>query len=40
MEILFSYVGRFGSTLVTVTHDHAMLKGFDTTIDFSSFQQS
>jgi putative ABC transport system ATP-binding protein len=34
MDILFNYVNDHGSTLVTVTHDHELLKGFDTIIDF------
>jgi len=38
MEILFSYVEKYSSTLITVTHDHHMLKGFTDTIDFSEFQ--
>ena len=35
MNLLFSYVEINDSTLVTVTHDHEMLKGFDTIIDFN-----
>jgi len=34
MDILFNYVNDYGSTLVTVTHDHELLKGFDTIVDF------
>jgi len=34
MDILFNYVEDFGSTLITVTHDHELLKGFDKIIDF------
>ena len=35
MKLLFSYVEKNDSTLVTVTHDHEMLAGFDTIIDFN-----
>ncbi len=34
MNILFKYVQNYQSTLVTVTHDHELLKGFDRVIDF------
>ena len=34
MTILFNYVAEKGSTLITVTHDHELLKGFDKVIDF------
>ena len=40
MNILFDYVQKFGSTLITVTHDHEMLKGFSNTIDFARFQNN
>jgi len=40
MNILFEYVRKFGSTLITVTHDHEMLKGFINTIDFGHFQNN
>ena len=39
MNILFDCVQKFGSTLITVTHDHEMLKGFSNTIDFAQFQK-
>lgn len=39
MEILFDYVQEYASTLVTVTHDHQMLKGFTNTVDFADFQK-
>ena len=32
--ILFEYVQKKGSTLITVTHDHELLKGFDQVVDF------
>jgi putative ABC transport system ATP-binding protein len=34
MDILFDYVNNYNSTLITVTHDHALLSGFDEVIDF------
>ncbi len=37
MNILFEYVEKFNSTLITVTHDHELLDGFETTIDFKDF---
>jgi putative ABC transport system ATP-binding protein len=40
MDILFDYVERFNSTLITVTHDHEMLKGFENTINFADFQKN
>ena len=40
MNILFDYVKMFGSTLIAVTHDHEMLKGFINTIDFGHFQNN
>ena len=39
MEILFNYVKDFGSTLITVTHDHELLSGFDATIDFKKLKK-
>jgi len=39
MTILFNYVKQYESTLITVTHDHDMLKGFDNKVDFVNFQQ-
>jgi len=38
MEILYNYVDSYDSTLITVTHDHELLKGFDKIIDFKDFQ--
>ncbi|TRX70246.1 ABC transporter ATP-binding protein [Carboxylicivirga sp. M1479] len=35
MQLLFSYASKNDSTLITVTHDYDMLKGFDTVIDFN-----
>ncbi len=37
LDILFAYVRRNGTTLLTVTHDHALLPRFDETIDFQQF---
>lgn len=34
LEILFDYVKDQGSTLITVTHDHELLSGFDRIVDF------
>jgi len=34
IDILFEYVENYSSTLITVTHDHELLKGFDRVIDF------
>lgn len=34
MEMLFGYVEEKGSTLITVTHDHELLSGFDRVVDF------
>jgi len=39
MDILFDSVDKFKATLITVTHDHDMLRGFDKTIDFKNFQE-
>jgi putative ABC transport system ATP-binding protein len=36
IDILFEYVENYGSTLITVTHDHELLKGFDRVIDFQT----
>lgn len=38
LDILFDYVGRTGTTLVTVTHDHDLLHRFDRVVDFKEFQ--
>jgi putative ABC transport system ATP-binding protein len=40
MEILFAAVEKYNATLITVTHDHDMLKGFEKIIDFKNFQKS
>jgi putative ABC transport system ATP-binding protein len=40
MDILFDYVKAYGSTLITVTHDHELLKGFDTIIDFKKLKKT
>ncbi len=34
LEILYKYVTDYEATLITVTHDHELLKGFDKIIDF------
>lgn len=39
MNLLFDYVKKYNSTLITVTHDHDMLKGFDSIIDFNDLTQ-
>jgi len=39
MKILFSAVKKFNATLITVTHDHEMLDGFEDIIDFKDFQK-
>ena len=33
IEILFDYSSRENATLITVTHDHSLLKGFDEVLD-------
>ena len=38
LDILFDYVRRHDTTLLTVTHDHQLLPRFDETIDFPCFQ--
>ena len=40
MDILFDYVDNRDSTLITVTHDHALLNGFDRVIDLGSLNSS
>jgi putative ABC transport system ATP-binding protein len=40
MDILFNYVEKYNTTLITVTHDHEMLKGFEQTINFADFQEN
>ena len=39
MGILFDYVLKHESTLITVTHDHDMLRGFSNTVNFANFQK-
>ena len=39
-DILFDVVGNYKTTLITVTHDHEMLEGFDDVIDFKNFKTS
>lgn len=39
LDILFDYVRRHDTTLLTVTHDHQLLSRFDQTIDFKCFQE-
>ncbi len=38
MRILFDYADSASAALVTVTHDHSLLDGFDRVIDFRQFQ--
>ncbi|MGI9530153.1 ABC transporter ATP-binding protein [Lutimonas sp.] len=38
MDILFNAVEKNNSTLITVTHDHDVLEGFEQVIDFKNFQ--
>ena len=40
MDILFSTVNKYNATLITVTHDHEMLTGFERIIDFKTFQKN
>jgi putative ABC transport system ATP-binding protein len=37
LDILFDYAARTGATLVTVTHDHDLLGGFQRVTDFRDF---
>ena len=39
-DILFDVVGKYNTTLITVTHDHEMLDGFDNVIDFKNFKKA
>jgi putative ABC transport system ATP-binding protein len=39
LDVLFDYVNRHKTTMLTVTHDHQLLDRFDETIDFKCFQQ-
>ncbi len=38
LDILFDYARQSGATLLTVTHDHALLDRFDATLDVGRFQ--
>jgi ABC-type lipoprotein export system ATPase subunit len=38
LDLLFRSVDKHNATLLAVTHDHELLKQFDRTIDFQSFQ--
>jgi len=38
-NILFDAVEKHKATLITVTHDHEMLEGFDSVIDFKSLRK-
>jgi len=40
LEILFKMSDANKSTLITVTHDHELLAGFDRIIDFADFQKN
>jgi ABC-type lipoprotein export system ATPase subunit len=40
LKILFDYVSRHGTTLLTVTHDYELLSQFDETIDCKKFHAS
>ena len=37
MDLLLDYAGEVGATLVTVTHDHALLPSHDRVVDFEAF---
>ena len=39
LNVLFEQVSRGGQTLIVVTHDMAILDGFDRVIDFEQFRQ-
>ena len=39
-KILFRMSDANKSTLITVTHDHELLSGFDGIIDFADFQKN
>lgn len=39
MDILFAAVDKYNATIITVTHDHEMLTGFEEIIDFKNFQK-
>ncbi len=39
-NILFKAVEKYKATLITVTHDHEMLGGFDNVIDFKNYKSN
>ena len=39
LDLLFELAGRTGTTVVAVTHDHALLPRFQRVIDFASIQE-
>lgn len=39
-QVLFKVVDKYNATLITVTHDHEMLDGFDNVIDFKNFKKN
>jgi ABC-type lipoprotein export system ATPase subunit len=39
LDILFDYVHRNETTMLTVTHDHEMLTRFDRTVDVRDFHR-
>ena len=38
-QVLFESAKNYGATLITVTHDHELLEGFDRVIDFQDIQK-
>ena len=38
LELLFDSARQTGATLVTVTHDHGLLPGFERVVDFADFE--
>ena len=40
MDLLFHTVDRYGATLITVTHDHDMLSGFEEIVDFKQYHSA
>lgn len=39
IDILFDYVEKYDSTLITVTHDHDLLDGFGKVVDFKGLRE-
>lgn len=39
-QLLFDIVQKYNATLITVTHDHEMLSGYEQVIDFKNFKKS